>query len=169
GRPVQTTSKILTKIPFGLGDWVGAQIQKMIFGDLSKYGLRIRKEYPAVVLRETGKTPVIDIGTIQQIKAGNITVYPDIDRFTEEGVLFVDGRSAKFDAIILATGYTANILDIIPDLDISHLDQNQLPRQLEWSGKWKGLYTIGFNNYSLGGILGTVYDDSKKIVKTIAG
>ena len=167
GRPVQTTSKLLAKIPFGLGDWLGAQIQKFIFGDLSKYGLKLSKEYPAVVLRETGKTPVIDIGTIKQIKNGNINVYPGVDRFTEDGVLFADGRSAQFDAIILATGYTADILDLIPDLDQSQLDKYALPKQMIWEGKWKGLYTIGFNNYSLGGILGTVHDDSEKVVDTI--
>ena len=167
GRPVQTTSKLLAKIPFGMGDWVGAQIQKFIFGDLSKYGIRIRKEYPAVVLRETGKTPVIDIGTIKHIKEGNITVYPGIDRFTEDGVQFVDGRSAKFDHVVLATGYKANILDLVPDLDRADLDQYELPKHLIWFNKWKGLYTIGFDNYSLGGILGTVYNDSEKIVEDI--
>ncbi|MDX1761166.1 MAG: hypothetical protein R3218_03345, partial [Christiangramia sp.] len=97
-------------------------------GDLSKYGLRIRKEYPAVVLRETGKTPVIDIGTVRQIKNGNITVYPGIDRFTEHGVLFDDGRSQSFDVIILATGYTADIQEFIPGLESHDLDKYQLPK-----------------------------------------
>jgi len=167
GRPVQTTSKLLAKVPFGMGDWIGAQIQKIIFGDLSKYGIRIRKEYPAVVLRETGKTPVIDIGTVKHIKNGKIMVYPGIDRFSSDGVQFVDGRSAKFDHVILATGYKAKVVDLIPDLDRSELDQYELPKHLIWKGKWKGLYTIGFDNYSLGGILGTVYNDSKRVVEDI--
>jgi len=167
GRPVQTTSKLLAKFPFGMGDWIGAQIQKIIFGDLSKHGIRIRKEYPAVVLRETGKTPVIDIGTVKHIKNGNITVYPGIDRFTEDGVQFVDGRTAPFDHVVLATGYKANVLDLIPDLDKSDLDKYDLPKHLIWKGNWKGLYTIGFDNYSLGGILGTVHNDSEKVVDAI--
>lgn len=167
GRPVQTTSKLLAKFPFGMGDWIGAQIQKMIFGDLSKYGIRIRKEYPVVVLRETGKTPVIDIGTIKEIKNGNIKVYPGIDRLTEDGVQFVDGRSEKFDHIVLATGYRANVKDLIPELPESELDQYKLPKHLIWDKEWKGLYTIGFDNYSLGGILGTVHNDSEKVVEDI--
>jgi len=40
-------------------------------------------------------------------------------------------------------------------------------RDSAWTGEWKGLYTIGFDNYKLGGILGTVYNDSEKIVEEI--
>lgn len=167
GRPVQTTSKILQKFPFGLGDWIGAQVQKVVFGDLSKYGLRISKEYPVQVLMKTGKTPVIDIGTVAKIKSGEIKVRPGIDRFTAEGVLFEDGKSEQYDAIILATGYKAKVKELIPNIPSHDLDQYHLPKHTIWEGDWKGLYTIGFDNYSLGGILGTVHNQSGLIVQDI--
>jgi len=50
GNPVQLTAKTLAKIPFGLGDWLGAQIRKIVIGDLSKYGLPLSKVHPAVQL-----------------------------------------------------------------------------------------------------------------------
>ncbi|MEE9373002.1 MAG: NAD(P)/FAD-dependent oxidoreductase, partial [Saprospiraceae bacterium] len=61
GRPIQLTAKKLEKLPFGLGDWIGTQMRKIIFGNLSKYGLKVSKMHPVAQLKQTGKTPVIDI------------------------------------------------------------------------------------------------------------
>lgn len=36
-------------------------------------------------------------------------VVPAINRFTESGVEFADGRKEDFDAVILATGYKSNV------------------------------------------------------------
>ena len=78
GRPVQVTAKQLAKLPFGFGDWLGTQIRKLVIGDLSKYGVPMSTVHPAVQLRETGKTPVIDLGTVKYIKNGKIKVIGDI-------------------------------------------------------------------------------------------
>ena len=37
-----------------------------------------------------------------------VQVRPGIERFTEQGVLFSDGRAEAFDAVVLATGYRPN-------------------------------------------------------------
>jgi len=103
GNPVQLTAKKLAKFPFGLGDWLGSQIRKIVIGDLSKYGLQVSKVHPTVQLRETGKTPILDIGTVKAIKADNIKVKGDINALYEEGVIFKDGTKQAFDQIILAT------------------------------------------------------------------
>ena len=35
----------------------------------------------------------------------------DVECITEDGLLFKDGHSEKFDSIVLATGYRSNVLD----------------------------------------------------------
>ena len=35
----------------------------------------------------------------------------EVERITEDGVLYKDGQAEKFDSIILATGYRSNVLD----------------------------------------------------------
>ena len=102
-RPVQLTAKKMAKLPFGLGDWLGIQIRKFLIGDLSKYGLQTDPTPPAVLLRETGKTSVIDIGTVAQIKKGKIKILPDIDSFYEKGLQFKNNEMHEFDSVILAT------------------------------------------------------------------
>jgi indole-3-pyruvate monooxygenase len=34
-----------------------------------------------------------------------------VERITEDGVIYKDGHSEKFDTIVLATGYRSNVLD----------------------------------------------------------
>ncbi|MFK7920692.1 MAG: flavin-containing monooxygenase [Bacteroidia bacterium] len=168
GNPVQLTAKTLDKLPFGFGDWLGTQIRKIVIGNLTKHGVPLSKVHPVQQLRETGKTPVIDLGTVKQIKAGNIKVRPNIDQFTEQEVEFVDGQNQAIDRVILATGYKARIQDFVSNAE-KLLDRHQCPKSLIASGEHQGLYFIGFDNYKLGGILGTIMADSEEIVNEIVG
>lgn len=166
GRPVQLTAKTLAKIPFGIGDWLGTQIRKMIIGDLTKYGVPLSKQHPVAQLRETGKTPVIDLGTVAHIKNGRIKIVGKIDCFFEKGVQFENGEKHEFDSIILATGYRAKVEDFLEN-GKEVLDKYSVPKQPIGEGEFKGLYFVGFDNYKLGGILGTLYNDSETIVRDI--
>ena len=167
GRPVQVTAKQLDKLPFGFGDWLGAQIRKLYFGNLSKYGLKISNGYPAVLLKETGKTPLIDIGTIAAIKAGKIKVVGNMDHFTENGVQFKKEGYIEFDSVILATGYRARIEELV-ERGEELLDPYGCPKSPVGEEFHKGLYFVGFDNYKLGGILGSILNDSETVVKSLA-
>lgn len=166
GQPVQLTARRLAKLPFGIGDWLGSQIRKIYFGNLEPFGLSISKMHPAVQLRETGKTPVIDIGTIAAIKEHKIKIVQDIQSFEHHSVKTINGKDYPFDSVILATGYLAGLKDIIPNIS-GHLDDHGLPKGPIGHGELSDMYFIGFDNYKLGGILGTIMDDSKKIVDQI--
>jgi len=167
GRPVQLTAKKLAKIPFGIGDWLGTQIRKVIIGDLTKYGVPLSKKHPTVQLRETGKTPVIDLGTVEHIKQGKIKIIQKINEFYSNGVVLENGEKREFDTIILATGYRAKVEDFVENVE-GLLDKYQVPKTPIGEGKQKGLYFVGFDNYKLGGILGTINSDSKTIVEFIS-
>lgn len=166
GRPTQLTARQLAKLPFGLGDWLGTQIRKLIIGDLRKYGLQTKSISPMVQLRETGVTPVIDLGTVAQIKKGNIKIKADIDHFMTDRVHFKDGAEQRYDDVILATGYRAMLTDVIPGIE-SILDKYQIPRMPCPQGQFRGLHFIGYDNYKLGGILGTIYTDSESVCNQI--
>lgn len=166
GTPTQVTAKKLAKLPNRLTDWLGVQIAKLTIGDLSKYGIKRPQISPSRQLTLYGKTPVIDIGTVAEIKKGTIKILPDIDYFHTGGVAFKNGQEHNFDAVILATGYHAQVENIVQGAE-ALLDEFDLPRQVIQTGDFEGLYFLGFDNYKLGGILGIIYDDSEKIVKDI--
>lgn len=166
GRPVQETAKTLAKIPFGLGDWLGSQIRKIYFGNVEKYGLRISKMHPTVQLTKTGKTPVIDLGTIDMIKKGKVKVLSDIQSFYKDGVLTTDGEQVEVSRVILATGYRAEIEKMMPNVEVI-FDSHNLPNRIIGTEALDGSYFLGFDNYKLGGILGTIYNDSEVIAEHI--
>ena len=166
GRPTQLTGKMLEKFPFGLGDWLGTQIRKVYYGDLTPYGIKPSKLPPAAQLKKTGKTPVIDLGTIQMIKEGKIKVFGDIEKFSADSVHFTDGKVEAFDALILATGYQARLAEFIPGIE-EFLDPYHVPLKPIATNDFDGLYFVGFDNYKLGGIIGTIHTDSETVVKHI--
>ncbi|MFT4568069.1 MAG: thioredoxin reductase [Saprospiraceae bacterium] len=166
GRPVQVTSKQLEKLPFGIGRWLGGKIRKIYFGDLTKYGLPLSDVDPVKQLLETGKTPVIDIGTIAAIKKEKIKVKPTIDHFTADTAVFSDGSEEKLDFVLLATGYKAKVEEFFPAAK-AILDGKGLPKSPKGDGVLEGSYFLGFDNYKLGGILGTICDDSQLIADSI--
>jgi hypothetical protein len=166
GRPIQKTAKILDKLPFDLGAHIGNIVRKLYFGNLAKYNIPIHTEPPIKMLRETGKTPTIDLGTVARIKDGSIHVHADVSHFDKTSVYYTNGDSSVIDAVILATGYLTHLETLIEDSK-NCIDQKGEPIKKCNPGNQQGLYFIGFDNYKTGGILGTLRDDSAEITKSI--
>ena len=136
-------------------------------GDLPKYGLPYPKMPPARQLRTLGKTPVVDLGTADFIRAGKIKVVnAGIQEFHENEVEFENGHRQAFDSVILATGYKANLREIIQDGDDIY-DRFGWPKFIVGRGKYAGMHFIGFDNYTPGGILGVINRDSAAIVSHV--
>jgi indole-3-pyruvate monooxygenase len=166
GKPAQRIAIFLSKFPNWVYDAVGLFFRKIAIGDLSKYGIQSPKYAPSKQLREYAKVPVIDIGTVEQIKKGNIKILPNIQHFEKKSVVFQDGQEIAFDAVILATGYKAQIEDFIDNSE-PLLNDRRYPKGLWIEEKpYKGLYFLGFQ-VPISGILRQIDIDSKTIAKRI--
>ncbi|XP_073006550.1 probable indole-3-pyruvate monooxygenase YUCCA4 [Typha latifolia] len=156
---------LLRWFPMKLVDGFLLLCARLILGDTEKYGLKRPKIGPLQLKSTTGKTPVLEIGTVEKIKSGEIKVVPAINRFTDKGVEFVDGRQEEFNSVILATGYRSNVLSWLKDgsffRDIDGSQKNQFPNS--WKGK-NGLYAAGFTRRGLMG----ASTDGQKIAEDIA-
>lgn len=161
GRPIQQTAMLLGKLPRWLGDRLGLIAPLVAIGDLSKYGIRRLNMPPAQQLRRYGRTPVIDIGTVRQIRKGKIKVLPGIEHFTEFCAITQTGDSIELDAVILATGYRAALEDFL-QLPPGLLNERGHPTAVH-PQEPKGLYFVGFNGYS-SGLLWSIYWDSERVV-----
>lgn len=166
GRPTQVTALKIGKLPNWLGDALGLIVRKYTVGDLPKYGIELPAISPAKQLRETGQTPVIDLGTLDYIRSGQLKVYPGVVEFASQSVLFANGEEERFDAVILATGFRASLSEWL-NLDKEHFDQRKLPRNCIGSGPYEGLYFLGYNNYAPGGGLGIIRHDVVPVVEDI--
>jgi len=166
GRSTQATGSALAKLPFGLGDRIGKFIARMAVGDLSRYGLRSSSMAPAQMLREKGRTPMIDLGTIRMIRQGKIQVVGDV-KSVKDHVLLANGQELHVDHIVCATGYTNGLPDLIPQIDQIFDEYGQPP--LLGSDQFHGLYFPGFDNHHLGGVLKRVREESQIVTEDILG
>lgn len=167
GRPTQLSALALAKLPNWLGDRLGVMLRALTVGDLSGYGIQTPEMPPAQQLRETGKTPVIDLGTIRAIKSGKIKVYPGIRQVTGDRIEFEDGAARPFDAIIFATGFRPQLEDFLGDVT-GLTDHFGCPGEVIGTGRFKGLCFVGFDNYITGGILGAIRRDAVRAAEYIA-
>ena len=62
------------RLPLNLVDKLLVMAANLIFGDLSRYGIRRPKVGPMNLKSETGRSAVIDVGTVGLIKKGIIKV-----------------------------------------------------------------------------------------------
>jgi cation diffusion facilitator CzcD-associated flavoprotein CzcO len=162
GRPTQKTSLLLARLPTRLGDALARFFADLTVGDLTRLGLRRSPISPLRELRELGRTPVIDVGTLARIRAGEIAVRPGIRRLHGTAVEFVDGSSAPFDAVVLATGYRADVGALFPGVEVP-VDGNGLPTQLAGTGPLEGIYFVGFDTRQPGGLLRAIAAQARAV------
>ncbi|XP_061346249.1 probable indole-3-pyruvate monooxygenase YUCCA4 [Gastrolobium bilobum] len=139
-------------------------VASFMLGNTDRYGIRRPKMGPIELKLATGKTPVLDVGQVAQIKSGNIKVMEGVKEITRNGAKFMNGQEYEFQAIILATGYKSNVptwLKSCESFTKDGMPKTSFPEG--WKGE-NGLYTVGFTRR---GLLGTA-SDAVKIAKDIA-
>ncbi|KAL6974401.1 Indole-3-pyruvate monooxygenase YUCCA2 [Sarracenia purpurea var. burkii] len=150
---------LLKWFPMRLVDRFLLLMSHLMLGDTAQLGLTRPALGPLELKSISGKTPVLDVGTLQKIRKGNIKVCPGIKRLTTQSVEFVDGRIENFDAIILATGYKSNVPTWLKETNFFSQKDGfpHKPFPHGWKGE-NGLYAVGFSKR---GLLGTSMDAAK--------
>ncbi|RAL46301.1 hypothetical protein DM860_015294 [Cuscuta australis] len=158
---------LLKYVPLYMVDAVISWYAKLKHGDLSKYGLRAPAHGPFYLKSLTGRSPVIDVGTVSKIKAGVIQVQPGISAIREHSVVFENGQEQTFDAVVFATGYTNSVRKWLhhydDELPYNNVDENAngnntiKGKKIYPAARWKsehikGLYMAGFTKKGLMGI-----------------
>jgi hypothetical protein len=142
-------------LPRALNDILFPPILDFALGNPARYGIR-RPKRGLLQQVAKAKIPVIDIGTVKKIAAGEIRVAPGIAVVWEEGVEFMGGGKGRFDAIILATGYRPNYQSFL-EFNLASGDSRK-----------EGLFFIGFHNVATG-LLHEISKEATLIAKYISG
>jgi putative flavoprotein involved in K+ transport len=171
GLAVQRTSMLLSALPAAIADRLGQATARLVLGDLTRHGL----PRGAFAPYRTQRVPLIDVGFVDALKRGRVTVRPALARLTATDAVFADGSSEPFDAIIAATGFTTGLdsLLAVPDMPdmpglSAVLGDGGEPRGL--SGEptaLPGLYFVGFT-HSLRGHLFEANRASRRLARQVA-
>ncbi|XP_047963977.1 probable indole-3-pyruvate monooxygenase YUCCA11 [Salvia hispanica] len=156
---------LLAYLPLYLVDNLVMILGDLRLGRLTKYGIVKPKEGPFSLKLSTGRSPIIDVGTIGRIKAGEIQVLPAMKKVEGNKVEFSNGRVESFDAIVFATGYNSTVKKWLKGDGDSLFAENGMPKVKppnHWKGE-NGLYCAGFASAGLAGVA----QDAKKISQDI--
>jgi len=140
--PVLQMSVVLQHLPPAVADALAWPMIRLTVGDVSKVGLRKLPYGPNTQIARDRHIPLLDIGTMRHIRAGRIGVHPDIERLTQDGVVFVDGTHLAVDAVVLATGYRPALEEfLVPWREVC--DEQGIPLRSGGPTALPGLYFCG--------------------------
>jgi hypothetical protein len=166
GIPILELSLLLSHLRPHIADTINAPLIRLLFGDITKLGLKKMSYGPFEEIQKDGKIPVLDIGTIKHIRKGHIKIYGGVDHIEGNTVHFVDGTKENFDAIVAGIGYYRDYADII-EVDKSRFEDLKVcVNKQKYFGK-DGLYFCGFWVGPTGQIR-EIGLDAQKIARDIA-
>jgi indole-3-pyruvate monooxygenase len=145
---------LLRFLPLRLVDRLLVLLAGLFLGnDLPRLGLRRPAAGgPLELKNSSGRTPVLDIGALEKIRAGEIAVVPGVKRFMAGGAEMVDGSFVAADAVVLATGYHSNVPQWLKGSDFFSGEGYPKAGFPEgWKGE-SGLYSVGFTRRGLAGL-----------------
>jgi putative flavoprotein involved in K+ transport len=122
GMPLQASAIVADRLPAKIGDVGGFLLQRLIFGDLSPYGIPRAPEGFQTKFRRSLIGAAIDDGFVAALKAGRTRVVGQVERFEASEVVLVDGARTRPDAVICATGYRRGLEPIVGHLGVLRPD-----------------------------------------------
>ena len=167
GIPLNPTAPILDRLPSSVGDRAAALTQRVIFGDLSPYGLPRSPIGLMSTLRERRVGPAIDDGFVDAVKEGRIEIVAAVEGFDGPDVILADGQRIQPDAVIAATGYERGLEPLVGHLGV--LTENGEPAVVRGKAHpiAPGLYFVGYT-VRLSGPLRNIRIDAKRMAQAVA-
>jgi putative flavoprotein involved in K+ transport len=153
--------------PPRLGDPVNALLQRLTIGDLGPYGLPTSSEGLIARYRRTDEIPIIDVGLVEQLRAGRVEPVAAFEAFDRDRVILADGSRVRADVVIAATGYRTGLEKIAGHLGV--LDARGRPT-LPAGARHPtapGLHFVGLRN-PLIGLLNGIGFDARRVARTVA-
>lgn len=165
GIPIIVFALLWRAAPTRLADAVNAPTLRLALGNLAALGLEKRDDGPFTQIAESREIPVIDVGTIARIRAGEIAVRKAVKSFNGAETTFADGSRESFDAVVLATGFRSGLQRMLPDHG-SAFDQQGIPRA-NGNAATTGLYFCGYDP-GRAGLLRQIGIEAQRIGRAIA-
>lgn len=117
GIPIVQFGLLQKLLPYRVADAITAPVLRWAMGDYARFGLQKASKGPVAQVKEDGRVPLIDIGTLDAIRKGRVRVRPAIVSFDGDEVAFEDGSHQAYDALLLATGYRVDLQPMLDGVD----------------------------------------------------
>jgi cation diffusion facilitator CzcD-associated flavoprotein CzcO len=114
GVPILTWAIAQSWLPARVADTLNAPVLRLAVGSIEQLGLTRAAKGPRQSIQEEGRVPLLDVGTMAQIRAGRIKVRGEIASLSPKRIVFVQSPPEEFEAMILATGFRPDLRTLLP-------------------------------------------------------
>jgi putative flavoprotein involved in K+ transport len=167
GTPNQVLTLGLRRMPPGVVDGIARVAQRVTIGDLTRYGLErpTRGVYTRVI--EDDVIPIIDVGLIDLVKAGQVEIVGALLGFDGDDVVLAGRDRVRPDAVIVATGYRRGLEPLVGGLGVLDARGKPVVHGARTHPSAPGLYFTGYTN-PISGMFRELAIDAKRIAKAVA-
>lgn len=165
--PNSAISIVLRRLPPKLVDHIVDVSSRLNTPDLASVGLPRPGPGVYTKLLADGAVPIIDVGLIDALQAGQVEVVGAVVGFDGDKVLLDGDEAIAPDAVVAATGYKQGLEPLVGHLDL--LDHRGRPRVHGGHAhpNAPGMYFTGFTN-PLSGMFRELRIDARRIAKAVA-
>jgi putative flavoprotein involved in K+ transport len=118
GSSINISGIVLNHLPVGVGDQLSWMSQRIIFGNLDRYGLPRSPTGLATTMRYGQQAPAYAEAFVPLLKSGQIEIVAAVEGFDGSDVLLTDGTRIQPDAVIAATGYQRGLEGLVGHLGV---------------------------------------------------
>ena len=166
GIPSLALAVAFRRLPVKLFDRIAAAIRKVDVGDLSAYGLATPADGLYERLLRDDSVPIVDVGFLDELRAGRITVVPAVEAFEGDHVLLADGSVRRADVVVAATGYRRGLGPLVGHLGVLDPSGRPVARAAATAPGAPRLWFTGYTN-PISGMFRELGIDAKRIARAV--
>jgi putative flavoprotein involved in K+ transport len=153
-------------LPPRIFDPIARRMRDMVVGDLTDIGLPAPKDglYERIVRDDS--IPLVDMGFLDVVKAGQVTIVGAVVGFDADKVQLADGSTLAVDAVIAATGYRRGLDPLVGHLGVLREDGRPTVRGGATNPAAPNLWFTGYTN-PVSGMFRELGIDAKRIARAV--
>ena len=167
GLPMQTVAICARGLPAWVGDSIVKSAQRLVHGDLTRFGIAAPVEPLSAQFSRGDVVPVIDVDFVRAVKRGLIKVVAAVEAFEGSRVILSDQSVLSPAVVIAATGYRRGLESLVGHLQVLEPDGRPAANGPHSPSGANGLFFVGYTN-PLSGNLRELSIDSKRTARAIA-
>jgi putative flavoprotein involved in K+ transport len=166
GASINIPGLAFNHLPLRIADQITWMGQRIVFGNLDRYGLPRSPDGIATTMSRRQQAPAYDSGFVALLKAGRIEIVPAVVGFDGAGVLLADESQIQPEVVIAATGYRRGLEPLVGHLGV--LDEDGKPR-ISGADQHPSATGIFFNGYrtNLSGQMRLMRLDARAIARAV--
>jgi hypothetical protein len=118
-------------------------------------------------LRDRGTVPLLDVGLLEELRHGRVTVVANVARFDGRDVVLADGSRRAPDVVIAATGYRCGLEELVGHLGVLQPDGRPVVHGAATTPQAPRLRFLGFTT-PVSGALREIGIDARAIAAAIS-